>query len=220
MLAVAVGLLLLVGALAWVGWYSPVLAADSVRVEGALGGQAEQVKRVAAVPLGEPVLRVDTDAVAARLEADRQWADISVGRSLPHTITITVTPRVAALAVRLPNGKVDLVDASGVAFRTMSEPPGGVPTVTAGAAKVTPAGVTAALQALDALDPTLRESVSAVTVSAADQVTFNVKVKDEPKTVVWGGPGEAALKARVVGILLKQPGTTVDVSVPRSPVTR
>lgn len=227
--AIAVGLLLLMGLLAWLGWYSPLLTAESVRVEGAgeaqavRSAQAAQVRQVAEVPLGGPLLRVDTDAVRARLEADRRWAAISVGRSFPHTVVITVTPRVAALAVRLPGGKIDLVDASGFAFRTTSTPPRGVVTVTAGADSVTPEGLTAALQALGALgalDPALRQDVSAVTLSAADQVKFNVKVKDVSKTVVWGGPGDAALKARLVTVLLKQPETTVDVSAPRAPVTR
>lgn len=221
--AVAVGVLLLVGAVAWLGWYSPLFRADTVQVTGAAKGQAAQVRLVGAVPLGGPVLRVDTDAVARRLEADRRWADVVVERHLPHTITISVRPREAALALRLPGGKVEVVDADGFAFQTTSAPPQGVAVVTAGTAAVTPAGVTAALQALKALaaaDPTLRSSVADVTVSAADQVKFNLKVKGSRKLVVWGGPGDAALKSRLVTILVKEPGSTVDVSVPSSPITR
>lgn len=217
---VAVALLLVMGLVAWLGWFSPVFTADSVVVKGASKAQAAQVRRAAAVPLGGPVLRVDTAAVTRRLEADRQWADIAVERSLPHTVTITVRPREAALAVRTSSGRVEVVDGEGFVFRTVAEPPRGVPLVTAGTTVVTRAGVTAALQALSALDPAMRKTISGVTVSAADQVKFTLKVKGARKTVVWGGPGDAATKARLVTILLKQPGSTVDVSVPSSPVTR
>ena len=49
-------------------------------------------------------MRVDTDAVTTRLLADRAWSSVSVSRSLPDTVVITVTPRVAVLAVRNPQG--------------------------------------------------------------------------------------------------------------------
>ena len=218
--SIAVALLLAVGLVAWLGWFSPVFTADAVVVKGASKAQAAQVRRAAAVPLGGPVLRVDTGAVTRRLEADRQWADIVVERSLPHTVTITVRPREAALAVRTSSGNVEVVDGDGFIFRTVTSPPRGIPLVTSGTTAVTRAGVTAALQALAALDPAGREAVSGVTVSAADQVKFTLTVKGARKTVVWGGPGEAATKARLVTILLKEPGSTVDVSVPSSPVTR
>ncbi|MEO6996617.1 MAG: FtsQ-type POTRA domain-containing protein [Terracoccus sp.] len=218
--SVAVALLLLVGLVAWLGWFSPVFTADTVVVQGASKAQSAQVRRVAAVPLGGPVLRVDTDAVTGRLQADREWADIVVERSLPHTVTITVRPRSAALAVRTSAGTVEVVDGDGFVIRSVDAPPKGVPLVTAGTTVVTSAGVTAALQALSALDPTLRKTVSGVTVSAADQVKFTLTVKGARKTVVWGGPGDAATKARLVTILAGQPGSTVDVSVPSSPVTR
>jgi cell division protein FtsQ len=38
--------------------------------------------------------------------------------------------------------------------------------------------------------------------------------------VIWGGLGDASVKARLVEILSKEPGGTIDVSVPESPVTR
>ena len=218
--SVAVATLLLVGLVAWLGWYSPVFTADSVAVEGVTKAQADQVRQVAAVPLGGPVMRVDTGAVAARLEADRQWADVAVEHRLPHTITITARAREAALAVRTPTGTVEVVDDTGFVFRTLDAPPSGVPLVASGATSVSRAAVTAALQALTALDPSSRKNVSGVTVSAADQVTFTLTVNGARKTVVWGGPGDAATKARLVAILVAQPGSTVDVSVPSSPVTR
>jgi cell division protein FtsQ len=159
--------------------------------------------------------------VTARLLAGRSWSSVSVGRSLPDTVVVTVTPRVAVLAVRNPRGEVDVVDRDGFAFRTVGSAPEGVPLVSSGAAQVTKAGVDAALAALGSLAPDLRADVSGISVSAADQVSFTVKAKGEKrKTVVWGGADNGRRKAELVKILLTQPGATIDVSVPSSPVTR
>jgi cell division protein FtsQ len=216
----AVGLLLLLGLVAWLGWFSTVLTATTVEVRGATGAAAAQVRQVAAVSLGGPLLRVDTDAVQERLVAGKAWREVSVSRSLPHTVVVEVTPRVAVLAVRGASGRVDVVDGDGIVFATVAAPPAGVPVVSSGASTVTKAGVTAALQALGSLEPALRRNVSGVTVSEADQVSFRLTVKDGTKTVVWGGPGDGAMKAKLVSILVSQPGSSIDVSVPSSPVTR
>lgn len=218
---VLVAVLLVAGLVAWVGWFSSVLTASRVEVHGVSPAAAGQVRAVAQVPLGGPLMRVDTDAVTARLLAGRSWSSVSVGRSLPDTVVVTVTPRVAVLAVRNPRGEVDVVDRDGFAFRTVGSAPEGVPLVSSGAAQVTKAGVDAALAALGSLAPDLRADVSGISVSAADQVSFTVKSKGEKrKTVVWGGADNGRRKAELVKILLTQPGATIDVSVPSSPVTR
>ncbi|WP_404393595.1 cell division protein FtsQ/DivIB [Humibacillus xanthopallidus] len=220
LIGIGVALLLLLGLVVWLGWFSSVFTATAVEVRGASGAAAAQVRQVAAVPLGGPVMRVDTDAVQERLVAGKAWREVSVSRSLPHTVVIDVTPRVAVLAVRGAGGRVELVDAEGVVFARVASPPAGVPVVASGAATVTRAGVTAALQALGSLEPALRRTVSGVTVSEADQVSFRLKVKDATKTIVWGGSGDGATKAKLVAVLVSQPGSTIDVSVPGSPVTR
>ena len=220
LIGIGVALLLLLGLVVWLGWFSSVFTATAVEVRGASGAAAAQARQVAAVPLGGPVMRVDTDAVQERLVAGKAWREVSVSRSLPHTVVIDVTPRVAVLAVRGAGGRVELVDAEGVVFARVASPPAGVPVVASGATTVTRAGVTAALQALGSLEPALRRTVSGVTVSEADQVSFRLKVKDATKTIVWGGSGDGATKAKLVAVLVSQPGSTIDVSVPGSPVTR
>jgi cell division protein FtsQ len=218
--SVLVGALLLVGLLAWLGWFSSVLTVSRVEVQGVSAGAAAQVRSRAAVPLGGPLMRVDTDAVARRLVEGRAWSEVSVSRDLPDTIVIEVIPRTAVLAVRNPKGQVDVVDREGFAFRTVATAPEGVPLVSSGSAQVTEAGVTAALQALGSLEPALRSDVAGISVSSADQVSFTVQAGERRKTVVWGGAGEGKRKAELVKILLREPGSTIDVSVPSSPVTR
>ncbi len=210
----------LAGSLIWVGWFSSLLTATTVRVEGVSGAEAKLVRQVADVPLGGPLMRVDTDAVAARLEVGRAWTDIRVGRSLPHSIVIHVTARSPVLALRNLQGQLELVDDSGVAYRVAVKAPKGVPVVTAGSSGVSPAGLRAALAALAALPASLRAQVADVTVGGADQVSFTISAKQGRRTVVWGPAGNERAKARLVGLLLDEPGATIDVSVPDQPVVR
>ncbi|WP_347350420.1 FtsQ-type POTRA domain-containing protein [Intrasporangium sp.] len=212
--------LLLAAGLIWVGWMSPLLTATAVRVEGVAGSEARAVRAVADVPLGGPLMRVDTDAVAARLVAGRAWADIRVSRSLPHAVVIRVTPRTPALALRNPKGQLELVDETGFRFRTVDAAPKGVPVVTADSSDVTADGLRAALQAVQALPAAIRADVADMTVGAADQVSFTLTDRYGRRTVVWGSAGQESTKARLVQILLGRPASTIDVSVPAAPVTR
>ncbi len=216
----ALALVVLVGGLFWLGWYSSLATADRVQVEGVAGSAAVEVEKVADVPLGTPIMRVDTGGVADRLISHRAYSSVSVSRSLPHTIVISVTPRVAVLAAKNPKGQVELVDKYGMSFRIVAEAPKGIPLVTAGSEQVTAAGLTGAIRALAALDPKTRAGVSSVTVGASDQVSFILSTKAGRRTVIWGGAGEEQVKSRLVAILTTEPGTVIDVSVPNSPVTR
>jgi len=218
--SLVVGVLLLGGALVWLGWFSSLLLAQRVEVVGVPQAATRVVRDVAAVPLGRPLMRVDTGAVAQRLEQDRRWADVAVSRRLPHTVIIEVTPRVAVVAVRTSSGRFDLYDREATAFQTVATAPEGLPVVASASGGASADGIRAALEALAALQPALRESVTSVSLSTADRVTLQLSDEGSLRTVVWGGPGEADLKARLVAVLLKEPGRTIDVTVPDSPVTR
>ena len=70
---------------------------------------------------------------------------------------------------------------------------------------------------LDALSGTSGTRSPTSAVSSANLVTLKLgKV-----TVVWGGASEPQLKVEVMTVLLGQKGVrTIDVSAPRTPVTR
>lgn len=204
----------------WLGWFSSFLLAQRVEVVGVPRTASQVVRDVAAVPLDGPLMRVDTDAVAERLEQDRRWADVAVSRRLPHTVVIEVTPRVAVVAVRTPAGRFDLYDRDAIAFQTLASAPKGLPIVSSASGGAGVDGIRAALEALGALQPALREAVTSVSLSTTDRVTLQLSHEGTVRTVVWGGPGEADLKARLVAVLLKESGRTIDVTVPDSPVTR
>ena len=113
-----------------------VLVVRSVGVSGTHLVPASQVRAAAGIPLGEPLLRVNTAAAARRVEAITQVRSAQVSKSWPDRILITVRERTPVLAVaRLgaagstsaaAGGGYDLIDASGVIVRTAQAKPRGM----------------------------------------------------------------------------------------------
>ena len=127
----------LAGLLVWVVGWSTWLGVDDVEVTGVTGPEAQAVARLVEVPVGTPLARVDTEAVGARVRERVTVAEVSVRRSWPGTLTVEVVPRSAALVVRNPQGRLEVVDAEGVTFGTVRAVPKGVPVVTATGAEGT-----------------------------------------------------------------------------------
>lgn len=220
LIGAVIALIIALGALVvWLGWFSSVFQVTTVKVAGVSAAESKRISAIAQVPMGVPLMRVDTDSIRVRVEKDLALKDVSVSRDLPHTITISGTPRVGVLAVKNPEGKVEVVDADGIAFSVVTAAPKGLPLATSGSA-VSPSGRKAALAALTSLDPTLRRSVTGIALGSADSVTLTLKVEGGTRTVVWGTLGDEVTKAKLVKALLAEPGETIDVSVPSSPVMR
>jgi cell division protein FtsQ len=217
LLAVAAGLVLLVAALVWVVGFSSVLATRTVTVTG-LGDPAEQqaVVAAAAVPLGTPLARVDAGGATDRVARIPTIASVTVSRSWPSTVVVRVGRKVPVLAVKNPQGQLQVVDATGVPFETVATLPPGVAQVNAASDAPDPAGIRTAISILQLLSPERRAQVSAVTVTSADLVTLQLG----PVSVVWGGSADGPKKLAVLEALLKTSPTVVDVSAPDTPVTR
>ena len=138
--------------LVWVVGWSTWLGVDEVEVTGVTGPEAQAVARLVEVPVGTPLARVDTEAVGARVRERVTVAEVSVRRSWPGTLTVEVVPRSAALVVRNPQGRLEVVDAEGVTFGTVRAAPKGVPVVTAtGAEGTTQEALLSSLALLEAL---------------------------------------------------------------------
>lgn len=205
------------GLLAWVVGWSTWLGVDDVEVTGVTGAEAAAVVRLVDVPVGTPLARVDTDAVGARVRERVTIAEVSVRRSWPGTLTVEVVPRSAALVVRNPQGRLEVVDAEGVSFGTVRAVPKGVPVVTAtGTEGTTREALQSSLALLEALPADLAGKVSGIKVSSANLVTFTLG----SRTVVWGGGEDSARKVAILTALLPTKAKVIDVSAPDTPVTR
>ena len=112
----------------WLVYFSDVLAVEKVEVEGTRTLGSEQVREVAAVPAGQPLARVDLDAIRARVEALAVVRDAQVTRTWPDRVQIDVEERVAIAVVDI-GGQIRGMDAEGVVFREYPKPPPGLPQV-------------------------------------------------------------------------------------------
>jgi cell division protein FtsQ len=225
------GVVVIAGA-AWLLLGDRVFVVRSVTVTGIRLVSTSQVIATADVPLGTPLSRVDAGAVTRRVETIRQVASATVTLDWPDHVAIAVSERVPVMAVRIADGRYDLVDRSGVVVLLTTAKPARLPLFTtplSGAALRADPGVAAVSAVLAELAPSLAPTVSSVSVaqmptapgggSAAEsqQVTLSVK---GGKTIVWGDPGNAAAKNRELEILLRSGVSYVNVSAPGTVVTR
>lgn len=202
--------------LVWLLALGPVLAVREVRVTGLTdAGETAAVLAAADVPDGTPLARVDTAGAARRVGEIATVASVEVTRSWPGTVTVAVTRKTPALAVRLPDGTLRVVDTTGSPYEQVAAVPAGVPLVTSSSASPDPQGLRAAAGVLQVLPADLRRQVTGMTVASADAVSFQLG----DVTVRWGGPADGPKKARVLQILLGTKPATVDVSAPDTPTT-
>lgn len=202
--------------LVWAIGFSSLLSVRHVEVEGAAGARAAEVRRVADVPVGLPLIRVDVDAVRDRLlERPELAAEVTVRRAWPSTIAIRVRPRAPALVLR-DGSTLRIADTGGVIYTTVAKAPPGLPVVTAsGPNGATKEAVRAALSLITALPPDLEAKVGSITVSGADLVRFRIGRVE----VVWGGDAEPERKVQLIRELLRTAPKRIDVSAPDTPAT-
>jgi cell division protein FtsQ len=216
--------LLGLGLVAWLLWGSPVLAVRAVHVDGVRTLPADQVREIAGIAEGTPLLRVDVTAARDRVARLPQVDSVEVTRGWPSTVVITVKERRPVVVVG-PPGNRSLVDAEGVLFDTVTgDPPAGVvPLDVADPGPHDPATM-AALGALVALPRNVRDQVSDATATSAEDVTLTL---EDGTQVRWGTsddtPDKAAALAAVLGQIEAEgldPAGTIDVSTPDAVVLR
>lgn len=206
---VAAGLILvlLVG-VGWLVWFSTILNVRDVRVVGAQGAGAKQVLAAGSVPMGEPLARLDADAIAARVAAIDWVAQVEVRRGWPNEVVLAVETR-SPIAKQVGTGKG--VDASGVAFDAPGKLPDGLIGIDA-----TGDGLAAAVGVVTTLPADLRGRVESVKASTRDDVSFTLH---SGALVRWGSTEQAEVKAQVLRALLARRARMYDVTAPELPTT-
>ena len=131
-----------------------MLAARTVRVEGVPAGAVAGIRDRADVPVGTPLARLDTDAIAQRVIEAGTLAEVTVARSWPRTVVIRASLRQPVVAFRNPQGQVKVADKDGVVYATVSTAPRGVPVITATSGAPDRDALVAAISVLDALSRT------------------------------------------------------------------
>lgn len=209
-----VGALGLILGCAGIVWFSPLFSARSVQVSGLTTLASEDVVSVAAVPLGTPLVRLETDAIIARVKTVPQVDDVSVVRHIDGVVELQVVERLPVYVVAVPDG-YQLVDHFGVPYLPLTAAPENLAVVTlhdnsvrmledaATIVSFLPSQVTAQPFSMDADTP--------------DSFTIHLATG---QTIMWGSAEESDLKSQVLAPLLSVDATYFDVSSPSHPATR
>ncbi|MFE0643448.1 cell division protein FtsQ/DivIB [Streptomyces sp. NPDC058877] len=219
------GLVVLVVGGIWTLYGSTWFRVEHVKTSGARVLTPAEVEAVAAVPMGAPLVSVDTDGIEARLRKKMPRIDtIEVIRSWPHGIGLKVTERKPVLLVE-KGGKFIEVDAGGMQFATVDTAPRGVP-------RLALDGASSPSLRRFGVDRLLREAVRVrgevptevvrdtrvVRVTSYDSVTLELA---GGRTVFWGSGEHGPAKARVLVALMKATPKAghFDVSAPTAPAS-
>ncbi|HEU4347335.1 MAG TPA: FtsQ-type POTRA domain-containing protein [Actinoplanes sp.] len=210
--AVGAGVVLVAGALAWTVFGTSVLGVRQVQVVGTSVLTPLQVEEAAAVPMRMPLARVDLDAVRDRVQRLAAVDHATVSRSWPATLTVEVVERTPVAAIAAPGNKqFTLIDGEGVAYRTVTRKPAGLPLARLATPGPADVNTRAALTVLASLTDELRKQLVAISVEAPARIKLVLR---SDRTIIWGDDSASETKAQVSTALLRRKGDTIDVSAP------
>ncbi|MFE2989522.1 cell division protein FtsQ/DivIB [Streptomyces sp. NPDC059262] len=241
---IVTGVVLLLGAATvWLLYGSQWLRVQRVTTSGTGVLTPAQVRAAAAVPVGAPLISVDTGDIEDRLRRKLPRIDsVEVVRSWPHGIGLKVTEREPVLIVEngangkngenreggANTGKFVEIDAKGVRFATVQKAPRGVPRLeltpdqSGAAASLRRFGpdrlVREAVRVAGDLPPTVARDTRAVRVRSYDDVSLELS---GGRTVAWGSGEKGDTKATILTALMKAAPKArhFDVSVPTAPAS-
>ncbi|MEU1122728.1 FtsQ-type POTRA domain-containing protein [Streptomyces sp. NPDC005899] len=207
----------------WLLYGSSWLRVERVSVTGTHVLTPAEVRSVAAVPLGSPLVSVDLDALEARLRGRLPRIDsVDAARSWPHGVALEVTERKPVLLVEKGTKFIE-VDAKGVQFATVAKAPGHVPLLElapdrrAGPRRFGGDRLSReAVRVAGDLPRGLVAETEAVRITSYDAVVLRLT---RNRTVMWGSSEEGPVKARVLAALMKASPKAghFDVSAPSAP---
>lgn len=219
---VTAALLALLGlaALTAAATFSPIFAAQEVRIEGVRRLTDARVRSLSGLEIGANVFHLNAGRVEEALRADPWIAEATVTRELPDSIVVTLVERVPVALTEIDGTSIAL---AGDGTPLPGASPSGLPRVEGWAGELAPGEQEATAGALAALGPALRRAVA----SAALDVTGEMSLEMRDGTVVrYGPPTGSVAKAEALRAVLTWADdtgtaiTVVDVRVPTTPTVR
>lgn len=196
-----------------VAYSTPVLGVRTVVVNGVAMDARQKVLDAAGVPMGTPMLQVDTSEVRDRLGSVPEVQSAKVSLSWPSTLRLDIVERQPAVFMLASNG-IQLVDASGVSFATVPQPPEGIPELRVRGSAKPDVMARSASTVLTSLPPELRADVTTVVADSPYDIRVLLRGQRE---VRWGDVGDSGRKAAILRTLLTRPGHIYDVTAPELP---
>jgi len=193
--------------------FTSTFGARSVNVVGARTIPADAIRAAAAIEPGTPLVRLDTEEVAARVGKLPKVFSVEVSRSFPSTVEITVVERTPVAMVPSAVG-AHLVDGTGLDYEVVKQPPPGLPELVVSTVRPDDPATRAAVAVLSAIPQQLRAQLATVTAKTPGDVQLTLT---DERTVKWGNAENSQRKAAVLAPLLTRPGTVYDVVTPDFP---
>jgi cell division protein FtsQ len=193
--------------------FTSVLGVRTVDVSGTKGLTPDEVRTAAAVEMGKPLIRLDTDEIVARVAKLPRVAHVDVQRSWPSTVEILVTERTPVAFARGNDG-VHLVDSTGVDFAITPQAPTGLPSVEVPSLGPNDPATRAVVEVLGQIPQQLRDRVVGLSAKSAGSVQLNLV---DGRVAKWGNAADSERKSMVLAALLTRPGKVYDVSAPDLP---
>lgn len=215
-----------IGALAWLAFWSPVLAVDEIAVVGGKHVSSDDVAAITGLDPSDNLLLVSTGRVADQVEELPWVASAKVDRKLPGTVRVKVVERVPRV-VLATGGARWLLDARGHVLAPATTELDDLPVLAAAAVNEVSAGMQVpepeirdALAALRSLSPKIRREVAAVLAPTSERITLSLR---DGTQVRFGAAESLDAKNEVLQALLAdmrlegRSGGYIDVRVPTSP---
>jgi cell division protein FtsQ len=203
-----------------IGVFTPVLALQTITVEGATRVPADQIQAALQPQINKPLPMVDMGEVRKAVEAQPLVKSYSTVAVPPHTLVIKIVER-GPIGYLATGKTLTMVDPAGVVIEQNAERIPGIPVLTVEGGSAQSKGFLAAVDVINSLPAALAGQLDEVIANTTDDVTL---VLVGGARVFWGGPENAAMKNRVLSQLLAvNPVGTVteyDVSSPKTAVVR
>lgn len=212
------------GGLGWLVVQSGLLDVDGVTVEGVRHTRPADVRRVAGVRHGDPLLLVDRGGVEQRVERLPWVAEAKASLDLPGRLVVSVVERAPAAWLARPEGGVAVVDGEARVLQHRGEPPARVAELRLDATVPEPGHRLdegrGAVTIAAAVPPGVRDRLLAVEPERGGWVLR----LDGVETVRFGPATEVAEKWAALEAVLTElgeaPVAMVDVRVPAVPAVR
>ena len=88
--------------------YVPIFTLQEIKLGGASYITQDDILKVGNVYIGEPLFQLETDSITNRLSQDLRIEEVTVRRSLPHTLEVTIKERRPVATIVCDYGYLDM----------------------------------------------------------------------------------------------------------------
>lgn len=206
--AIVVGVLVVLGFLAWFLFLSPAfrLEQDRISVEGANEWvSSEQVMDIADQQVGKSLLLVSDGAIERGLRDIPGVSEAKASKQFPNGLTVSIVAQRPAAMLKAKDGTLTAVDSQARILNSVSDQSvEGIPVIEVDDATQAVKGraIKSAVTILDALPESLRGQVTSVSAATQDSIatTFANGI-----TVTWGDDSDLKLKMAIADKIMNDP---------------